>query len=183
MVKLFFDRIIHLIFHVMSFIPILQDASSANAKFHSLGLLTLKCCQATCVLLGELGMKMYNYTWVYVCVHFPYVCSSARRALYFRNRTSCDDYFWYTYRKWWYLRVFFSFFKKILSFWLVTLRCLINGEGRGCLLIFRFFSNVPFPSELTRKTPTLINCQGMIKYTFSSVAKWLFSFMKIFVLI
>ena len=41
---------------------------------------------------------------------WPSVHPSIRRALYLRNCASCDQKFWYTHVKWWYLQVFFPFF-------------------------------------------------------------------------
>ena len=57
----------------------------------------------------------------FVC---PSICLFVRpsicRALYFRNRASCDHYFWYTCVKWWHIQAFFSFFFfLILIFWVV----------------------------------------------------------------
>ena len=49
---------------------------------------------------GDKWPKMKNNN--YIC-HTPYL----------RNRTSSDHNFWYTYVKWWYLQVFFSFFKNL----------------------------------------------------------------------
>ena len=37
---------------------------------------------------------------------------------YLRNHTSYDCHLWYTYVKWWYLQLFFSFFSKLWFFML-----------------------------------------------------------------
>ena len=55
-------------------------------------------------------------TDLYMSSICPSFCLSVCCTLYFRNRTLFDYYFWYTCVKWWYLRVFFSFFQNLV-FW------------------------------------------------------------------
>ena len=45
--------------------------------------------------------------------------NSIHHAPYLRNSIAYDHVFWYTCVKWWYLQIFFQFF-KILTFWVVS---------------------------------------------------------------
>ena len=46
----------------------------------------------------------------------PSICPSICHAPYLRNRTSSNHNFWYNCVKWWYLQVFFHFFRNFI-FW------------------------------------------------------------------
>ena len=50
---------------------------------------------------------------MYFC---PSICPSVCHAPYLRNRTSSNHNFWYNCVKWWYLQVFFHFFRNFI-FW------------------------------------------------------------------
>ena len=72
----------------------------------------------SCMYIGSCSWKL----WIFLCgtpssryVTFS-VCLSLHCSQYLKNCTSCDHNFCYTYVKWWYLQVFFSFF-IIFIFW------------------------------------------------------------------
>ena len=50
-----------------------------------------------------------------ICHFFcPSICPSVCRAPYLRNRTPSNHNIWYTCAKWWYLQVFFHFFRNLI---------------------------------------------------------------------
>ena len=77
---------------------------------------TLACFQ---IMINSIGV-MLLFRWgtpLYMSFFLP-ICLSVHRAPYLRNCTSSDHNILYTYVKWWYLQVFFSF-KNFDFFWAV----------------------------------------------------------------
>ena len=107
-----------------------------------------------------------------------FVCCSS----YLRNHTSYDCHLWYTCVKWWYLKVVFFHFFKILIFWVVSVvkeqkmpqndkqLCLSHSISKEpciiwfpfmvhmCTLMpspdaFLFFQNFDFPCKVAKNEP------------------------------